>query len=187
MEKIQPSYPSGLTFEQVWASLQDTHRLIEESKKETDRQIKEMRKKQGEYDNRFGEVVEHMIAPNLRDKFRELGYVFERTSIENKIEDFNNNIFFEVDVLLENSEKAMLVEIKTKLTNKYVNDHIERLNKMRRYADFRGDKRVFLGASAGVIIPSNVKDYALSKGLFVIKPSGETFNITAPRSQPKEW
>ena len=30
-------------------------------------------------------------------------------------------------------------------------DHIERLEKMRKYADLHGDKRVFLGAVAGVV------------------------------------
>jgi hypothetical protein len=89
--------------------------------------------------------------------------------------------------MLENGEKAMLVEIKTKLDTEYVKDHIERLEKMRRYADLHADKRVFLGAVAGVVIADNVKDYALKHGFFVIEPSGESFNITSPMNNPKEW
>jgi hypothetical protein len=58
---------------------------------------------------------------------------------------------------------------------------------MRLYANFRGDKRKFLGGIAGVIMTGRVRDYALSKGLFVIEPSGETFNITSPKGKPKEW
>ena len=58
---------------------------------------------------------------------------------------------------------------------------------MRNYADLHDDKRSFLEAVAGVVIPANVKDFALSKRLFVIEPSGEDFNITSPRSKPKEW
>jgi len=58
---------------------------------------------------------------------------------------------------------------------------------MRAYADAHGDKRIFLGAVAGVIVTSNVKRYALKKGLFVIEPSGETISITPPNGQPKEW
>jgi len=203
--QIQPIYPRGVTFEQVWSALQDTDRLLKETikaserdreenekhrkqyEKEREKERKEYNKRFGEYDSRFGEVVEHMIAPNLKEKFTELGYIFQKSSNDMKVEDFTNNIFFEIDVYLENSEKAMLVEIKTRLNNKYINEHIERLDKMRKYADLHNDKHTFLGAVAGVVIPANVKDYALSKGLFVIKPSGETFNITAPRSKPAEW
>jgi hypothetical protein len=58
---------------------------------------------------------------------------------------------------------------------------------MRKYADLRNDKRVFLGAAAGVVMTSNVKDYALKMGLFAIEPSGETLFITTPDNKPKEW
>ena len=33
----------------------------------------------------------------------------------------------------------------------------------------------------------HVKKYALGQGLYVIEPSGETFNITPPNGKPKEW
>ena len=81
----------------------------------------------------------------------------------------------------------MLVEVKTKLTTEDVKDHIARLEKMRKYADLHGDKRTFLGAVAGVVMTPNVKEYALGQGFYVIEPSGETFNITPPNGQPKEW
>jgi hypothetical protein len=68
-----------------------------------------------------------------------------------------------------------------------VQDHIKRLEKMRVYADLHGDKRTFLGSVAGVVVTANVKEYALGKGLFVIGPSRETFNIIPPNGQPKEW
>jgi hypothetical protein len=34
---------------------------------------------------------------------------------------------------------------------------------------------------------AGVKEYALGQGLYVIEPSGETFNITPPNGEPKEW
>ena len=128
-----------------------------------------------------------MIAPNLRDKFRELGLVFPKANQSSDLSDYDNNIFLEVDVMLENGDTAMLVEIKTKLGATHIKDHIERLKKMRKYADLHGDKRKFLGAVAGVVIPKNVKENALKQGFFVIEPSGETFNITPPLGKPKEW
>jgi hypothetical protein len=185
------------TFETVWALVKEvaenqkeTDRQIKETaerQKETDRQMKEYNKRFGDFTRRFGEVVEYMIAPNLREKFRELGYDFPKANPNSDVSDHTNNIYLEIDVLLENGDKALLVEIKTKLTTEHIHDHIERLEKMREYADLRGDKRSFLGAVAGVVIASNVKEYALKQGFFVIEPSGETFTITPPNNKPKEW
>ena len=172
----------------------ETDRLLRESQKETDRQIKETdrqmkdyNKRFGDFTNRFGEVVEYMIAPNLQEKFRELGLNFLKANRNTDICDADNQIFLEIDVMLENGDKAILVEIKTKLTTENVKDHIKRIEKMRVYADLHGDKRSFLGAVAGVVMTSNAKKYALEQGFYVIEPSGETLNITPPPGKPKEW
>ena len=193
MEAIQTTEPSirpTPTFESVWALIQEVGEKQKETDrqmKETDRQIKDYNRRFGDFTRRFGEVVEYMIAPNLCDKFNEFGFDFHTSSSGKRINDHANNIHFEIDVTLENGDKAMLVEIKTKLTTEHVNDHKERMEKMRTYADLRGDKRSFLGAVAGVVIEPNVKDYALKQGFFVIEPSGESFLITPPDSAAKEW
>jgi hypothetical protein len=169
---------------------EETDRQIKETarrQEETARQMEEYNKRFGEFTNRFGEVVEYMIAPNLCDKFTEFGFIFQKASSGTRVKDHENGIFFEIDVMLENGDKAMLVEVKTKLTTEDVKAHIARIEKMRKYADLHGDKRAFLGAAAGVVMTSNVKEYALEQGLYVIEPSGETFNITPPNGQPKEW
>jgi len=181
--QTQPNYPKGITFEQVWANID----RLTESQKETDRQIKDINKRFGEYSNRLGEISEYMIAPNLVEKFNELGFNFQKTSKNTKVTDHQNKIFFEIDYFLENYNKAMLVEVKTKLISDHVNAHIERLEKMRKYADLHKDKRSFLGAVASVVIPDDIKELALGYGLFIIEPSGETFKITSPSGKPKEW
>jgi hypothetical protein len=158
--------------------------------KETDRRMKEYNKRFGDFTNRFGEMVEYMVAPNLCEKFREYGYYFDdccRNFHPIGPTGKKHNIRFEVDIMLQNGDKAMLVEVKSKLETADVREHIGRLEKMRRYADLRGDKRSFWGAVAGVVIEDQVKEYALGEGLFVIEPSGETFNITTPENCPKEW
>jgi len=81
----------------------------------------------------------------------------------------------------------MLAEVKTTPTTEDVKDHVKRLAKMRKYADLHGDKRIFLGAVAGVVITDNVRKYILKQGFFVIEPSGVGFTITPPKGQPKEW
>ncbi|MCL2244440.1 MAG: hypothetical protein FWC03_08245 [Treponema sp.] len=210
--QTQIDYPRGLTFEHVWAALMEDREQIKESRKEfdqqmkesrmefdqqmkktnlqleeTDRHLKEIGKRFGDFTNRFGEVVEYMIAPNLQEKFCEMGFDFQEVSTNHKANDKKNNIHFQIDVYLQNGDTAMLVEIKTKLTISDINEHIKRLEKMRMYADFRGDKRHFLGAVAGVIVEADEREYALSSGFYLIEPSGETFNITPPYNKPKEW
>ena len=128
-----------------------------------------------------------MIAPNLREKFREFGYDFPSASPNSNVSDRANNIYLEIDIRLENGDKAMLVEVKTKPTAEHIQEHIERLEKMRKYADLHGDKRTFLGAIAGVVMTLNVKNLALKQGFYVIEPSGENFKITPPTDKPKEW
>jgi DNA replication protein DnaD len=127
-----------------------------------------------------------MIAPNLLERFWEMGFDFHEASPNKVVTDKKNQISLEIDYFLENGNKAMLVEMKTKLTTKDVKDHIKRIEKMCMYANLHGDTRSFLGSVAGVVITPQVKTFALEQGLFVIEPSGKTFNITSPNLH-KEW
>jgi len=167
--------------------VQETASEIKESQQESYRYLREIDKRFGDFTNRFGEVVDYMIAPNLQDKFYGMGLDFQEACPNYKVRSKKNNIYFQVDVYLTNGDTAMLVEIKSKLTIGDINEHILRLEKMRKYADLRGDKRTFLGAVAGVVIESDEREYALSNGFYLIEPSGETFNITPPYNKPKEW
>jgi hypothetical protein len=169
------------------AALKERQEETSRQLKETERVVMENSRQMGLFNNRFGEVVEYMIAPNLREKFREHNLVFPTTKQNCDIRDHKNNIFLEVDIMLENGDIAMLVEVKNKLTTENVKEHIKRLEKMRLYADLHDDKRSFLGAVAGVVMTSNAKKYALSQGFFVIEPSGDAFKIIPPDEKPKEW
>jgi hypothetical protein len=211
METV-PAVDEGLTFEKVWAGIQslkesqkETDRLMRETYKqmqetdrrmqetdrqmqETDRQMQATDKRMGELSNRFGDMVEHMILPNLVVKFEELSFTFTKAN-RTEIRDREHDIFLEVDALLENGDKVMAVEIKSKPNIDDINDHIERMEKLRQYADLHNDKRVYLGAVAGVVFGGSEKIYALKKGFYVIEPAGDTFNITEPKGSyhPREW
>jgi hypothetical protein len=186
------------TFESVWALVKE----VAESQKETDRQLKETERlmkegsqrlkeelniKIGSLTNLFGDLTEAMTAPKICDKFNEFGFSFIRANPNPSFNDRANGISLEVDTMLENSDKAMLIEVKTKLTEERINKHILRLEKMRKYADLHGDKRTFLGAVAGIVVTDEIRKYALSKGFYFIEYAGETFYITPPGGEPKEW
>ena len=143
--------------------------------------------KLGRLTNLFGEYTIGEVAPKLNEKFREYGLVFPRSNTNVIVDDYINDIHFEIDIILENGDIAMLVEVKTKLTKDRIIKHIERLEKMRRHSNLHGDKRTFFGAVAGFTIAKEEKSMALNEGLFVIEPSGDNFNIIPPQGKPKEW
>ncbi|MDR0706562.1 MAG: hypothetical protein LBF60_01615 [Treponema sp.] len=171
-----------------YKELRESHKELRESQMATDKQMKATDKRFGYLSNRFGEMVEYMIMPNLVEKFDELGFIFTKAN-RSIIKDKEHDIFTEVDALLENGDKVMAVEIKTKPDISDINYHIERMEKLRKYADLRGDKRIYLGAVAGVVFNDSEKGYALKQGFYVVEPSGETFKITEPKDpcRPREW
>jgi hypothetical protein len=182
----------------VWADIKESRkemREIRESLKETERILKEdshrlkeeLNVKIGALTNLFGDLTEGMVAPKICEKFEEFGLFFPKAHPNSRLNDKVNNISFEVDIMLENGKKAMLIEVKTKLTIDRINCHLNRLEKMRKYADLNDDKRTFLGAVAGIVVTDEAKKYALSQGLYFIEYAGETFYITAPKDEPKEW
>jgi hypothetical protein len=206
MGKVQPAYPRGLDFEQVWAALMENREQLRETDrmvKETDRIVKEVARRQEEtaqqmkatddkiskLGDRFGEMIEYMVKPNLIDKFRELGFVFTKIYPEANIRDEKNNILAEIDLTLEDGDKVMIVEVKSKPSIKGVKDHVARMEKLRLHADLHGDKRKYLGSVAGMVINENVREFALKNGFYVIEPSGDTFTIIEPKGKyhPREW
>jgi hypothetical protein len=160
-----------------------------EQMKDTDRRMKDTDRRIGKLSNRFGEIVEYMVVPKLEEKFKELGFTFEKTHRNSKIRDQEHGIFTEIDVFLENGDRTMVVEIKAKPNIDDINDHIERMEKLRAYADWHADTRKYLGAIAGAVFSDSEKTYALKKGFYVIEPSGDTFTIIEPKGDyhPHEW
>ena len=161
----------------------ENERLIQKNQ----RMIKENNRLVGNLSNRIGEMVECLVKPDLQKKFRKLGYVFNKVYHDTSIKDEKNNIQAQVDLTLENGDKVMLVEVKTKPTIGDINDHIERIEKVRLYSSMRGDTRKFLGAVAGMVIHDSERNYALKTGFYVLEPSGETFKIIAPPGPAHEW
>ena len=164
--------------------LKETERLMKE---DSQRLKDELNIKIGALTNLFGDLTEGMVAPKICEKFNEFGFNFLKAGPNPRYTDKDNGISLEVDIMLENGDKAMLIEVKTKLTEERIDKHILRLEKMRKYADLNGDKRIFLGAVAGIVVTDEIKKYALSKGLYFIEYAGETFYITAPKDEPGKW
>jgi hypothetical protein len=183
MEAVQTvEHPN---FETVWVDLQEVRQII----KETARITNENTKIIGKLGNRFGEMVEHMVMPNLVKEFREMGFGFTEAYPHAVIEDKENNIFTEVDITLRNGEEVMIVEVKSKPTTEDITDHVRRMEKIQTHSRLHGHKQRFLGAIAGMVFNNNEKEFAFKNGFYVIEPSGETFTVTAPEGSysVREW
>jgi hypothetical protein len=185
----EPTEP--LTFEKIWVMFQETDKKFQETDKkfqETDRVVKEASRIVGNLGNKLGIVVEHLVLANIKEKFNALGYEFTKAGPSVLIEDRKKEIITQIDAMLENGEYALAIEVKTQLIVAHVDEHLERMEKLRRYADDRGDKRKFLGAVAAAVVADNVKEYALKKGFYVLRQSGDTVTIVNPVSfKPREW
>ncbi|MDR0668939.1 MAG: hypothetical protein LBF95_02555 [Treponema sp.] len=165
----------------------ETSKQIKELSKETDKQIKELSRNIGGLSSSFGKWAEEMISAKLWEKFRELGYTFTRGGPEKFWE--GERTVAQVDMLLENGEYAMPVEIKSVLTERDVNEHLERMRKVREQLDKRGDGRKLVGAVAGMAVASEVREYAQRKGLYVLVQSGDSVVVAEmPENfKAREW
>jgi hypothetical protein len=204
----------GLTFEKVWAMFKETDRKFQEAsreaaerQKETDRKFQETDRKLqeafqeaakqhketeriiGNLGNRFGELVEHLVAPNVKEKFNELGFCFTKTGMDIEISDPHNpKADTEVDILLENGDIVVAVEVKSKPKEKDINDHVKRMEILRCHADKKQDRRRYQGAIAGAIISKAVRRSILAKGFYVIEQTGDTIQIPIPPGfKAREW
>ena len=116
------SFLKGETFEQFWASLQEIRSMNRETEEqhrkraeELDRQFKETKKlvmetsrQMGLLHNSFGELAEHMVAPNILKKFNDLGFRFTRWAPNVKImRSDKSKTITEIDILLENGDVAI--------------------------------------------------------------------------------
>jgi hypothetical protein len=178
--------------------MQETDRQIQETARqmlETDRkmqetaqQIRNTDRQLGALGNKFGSMVEHLVLPNLIEKFNALGFTFTKYGPNQLITDKSKNIAAEVDLFLENGDCAIAVEVKAQLKIGDIDEHVERMGTLRRYADAHRDARKLYGAVAGAIMHDNVREYALKTGFFVISQSGDTMNIDVPKGfEPRAW
>jgi len=180
-----PEYARGATFEDVWAALLE----VSEQLNKTERIVRRNSKQMGELHRRFGQLAEHLVAPNINKRFNELGYHFGGISPGGiKIEDEQGRTKTEIDLLLENGETIMAVEVKTKPAIKDVDHHLKRMEILREHRDRLNDKRKIQGAIAGAIYGNEEKKAVIEAGLYVIEQSGDTMKIEVPQDfVPRQW
>jgi hypothetical protein len=142
--------------------------------KETDKQINRVSKQIGELGNRLGEFVEWQVRPAVVRLFQERG--IDVHEFHPGISVKRDNEGLEIDLLVVNDTDAILVEVKSKLTQRDVDEHLQRLAKFKRLMPRFRDVKA-LGAVAAMIVPNEVASYGCRQGLFVLVQSGENVII----------
>ncbi|REJ44262.1 MAG: DUF3782 domain-containing protein [Microcystis flos-aquae TF09] len=134
---------------------------------------------------RWGRFVEELVEPAVLRLFQEKGIdikeVYPRARVKRQ------GIAMEIDILGVDDTDLVVVECKSRLSQDDVDEFIEKLTRFKiafpHYKNYRA-----YGAVAGIEINEGVDRYAYKKGLFVIKPSGDTVAIINDANfQPNTW
>ncbi len=164
---------------------QETERILQEQSKKTDRQIQQVNEQIGKLGNRLGEFVEWQIRPAAVSLFRERGIEVHEFHPEVSVQRGDDGI--EIDLLVVNDTDAILIEVKSKLTQADVDEHLNRLAKFKQFMPVYKKKRT-LGAVGGMVVPKDVALYAYRKGFFVLAQSGENIVIlNDDKFKPRVW
>jgi hypothetical protein len=180
------------TFEAVWASFQQAReemREIREMSKETDREFKEMQKemremsqetdrKIGKLTNRLGEMVEHLMTPRIYKAFKKYNYKFNSLARDKEYMNYDGKGgTTEVDVWIENGDYALAIEVKLKPNMRDINEHIDRMQKLRIHANLHNDRRKYIGAIAAPVFNDKVKQRAIDSGFYIIEASEDSVTV----------
>ena len=169
--------------------LRESQKEIAEEIKKNSREIKAVNdatnKSIGRLTNRLGEFVEEAVRPAAVKLFRERG--IDVHEVQQNIVVKRDGEGLEIDLLVVNDKDTVAIECKSNLSIDDVNEHLERLEKIKRLIPRYKDNRI-LGAVAGMVIPANVASYAIRKGLYVIGQNGEHLELQNDASfKAKIW
>jgi len=177
-----------VSFEDIKELFRETDRKMQETDRkmqDTERFLKEVGRQIGGLGNRLGEFVEGVVRPGLVRLFRERDIDVHRTLRD--VSGDKNGIALQVDLLVVNDTDAIAVEVKSKLTDRDVDDHLERLGKFKILFPEFASKRL-LGAVAAMVVPEDAVRYAERSGIFVIAQAGDdAVFLNSAQFEPRVW
>ncbi len=123
---------------------------------------------------RWGRFVEELVEPAIVRLFQERGIDVKEKHPRASVE--RQGVAMEIDILVVDTTDVVLVECKSRLSKDDVDEFIEKLQKFKLAFPAYKTYQAY-GAVAGIEINEGVDRYAYQKGLFVIRPSGDTVEI----------
>ena len=153
---------------------EDAQKELQEIQKETAREIKAVNVSIDRLCNRLDEFVEQAVRHAAIRLFRERG--IDIHEVHRNVNTKRNGEGLEIDLLVVNDNDMVVIECKSNLSIDDVNEHIDRLEKVKRLMP-RYETCRLSGAVAGMVIADNVADYAIRKGLYVIGQNGDHLEL----------
>ncbi|UOG90473.1 MAG: hypothetical protein L3K52_09645 [Candidatus Thiothrix sulfatifontis] len=152
----------------------DTDQQIKEMSQATDIKIKEVSVRISKLGGCLADFIKYELRPAAVRLFREHG--IDVHEVHQNIIAKRDGESLELDLLVVNDTDMVAVECKSNLSIDDVNEHLERLGKLKRLLPRYADSCVY-AAVAGMVIPSHVAAYAIRKGLFVIGQNGDDLSL----------
>jgi hypothetical protein len=170
----------------------DFDRRMAESREEYDRRIAKTERIAAQANeavnslsSRWGKFVENLVAPAVLKLFQERGILVERTYQRMRAPRGKQNL--EIDIFAVNHDVAIVIEVKSRLTQDHVRKFIHTLEVFKTVFTEYAHHQLY-GAMAAIEIDGDVDKYAENQGLFIIEQSGDSVCISTDRSfVPRTW
>jgi len=190
-KKISPPKPRRMTIDALATVVADTEARMAKSREETEKALRELSAENaktaaevrrvtanlentyGGVSRRLGALTELIVVPKLRHNMNAQGHNFDRAEPDTLIRGViggRKEDIAQVDMLLYGPTEAMAVEIKSRLKESSVREHLGRLQSLRYHEEEAGIKgKKLFGAVAGVAIDEFARKVAKENGLYIVE------------------
>lgn len=135
--------------------------------------------------SRWGRFVENIVAPAALRLFQERGIAVQE--IYQRVRSARDALNLEVDILAVDDEVAVVIEVKSRLTQADIRQVLNTLGQFKTAFPHYANYQIY-GAVAAIEIDRDVDSYAYNQGLFVIVQAGESVEINnAQNFTPRTW
>jgi len=172
-------------------SREETDKALRKSREETEKALRELSAENaktaaevrrvttnlentyGGVSRRLGTLTELIVVPKLRHNMNAQGHNFEQAEPDTLIRGViggRKEDIAQVDIFLHGPTEAMAVEIKSRLKESAVREHLGRLQSLRDHEEEAGIKgKKLFGAVAGVAIDDFARKVAKENGLYIVE------------------
>lgn len=169
------------TVDDVWALFKETDTLIKQiardnatRSRETERRFREtdvaLRRMAGQFTSQWGKMIEALVEPDALRIFRDRGVDVHRT--HRRSESQVNGETMEVDLILEDDTEIVVVEVKSTLKVRHVNELLADLDRFTYFFPRYAGQHIY-GAVAGLTFAEDADRYAYRQGIYVVSVTGE--------------
>ena len=175
----------NLDFNKVWLMFQETDKKFQEMIAEQRKLDKKSRELENLFTSKWGELIETLVEGKLIEILNERGIPVNQTTRRYEVKYINKN--YEFDIIAINGTDAVIVEVKTTLSVRYVKDFIEKMKDIKEILPIYRPFNV-IGAIAYLNHHEQAEKFAQSKGLLTIRATGDSAFITNSENfKPKSW